>query len=116
MGKRSARAPVVKPGRRHLRVLAALRQKPLVPGGGDYRVGAGHNLRRVNLVLTFAPNRRATAVLLAVGLVVGAGALAQAETVEDVTVMNGARAVPATVVIPDGEGPFPAVVMNHGHG
>ncbi len=30
--------------------------------------------------------------------------------------MNGARAVPATVVLPDGEGPFPAVVMNHGHG
>lgn len=39
-----------------------------------------------------------------------------AETSTDITVMNGARAVPATVVLPDGEGPFPAVVMNHGHG
>jgi hypothetical protein len=45
-----------------------------------------------------------------------AATLAQAETVSEVTVMNGARAVPATVVVPDGEGPFPAVVMNHGHG
>jgi dienelactone hydrolase len=45
-----------------------------------------------------------------------AATMAQAETVSEVTVMNGARAVPATVVVPDGEGPFPAVVMNHGHG
>ncbi len=45
-----------------------------------------------------------------------AASAALAETVNEVTVMNGARAVPATVVVPDGEGPFPAVVMNHGHG
>lgn len=45
-----------------------------------------------------------------------AATMAQAETVSEVTVMNGARAVPATVVVPEGEGPFPAVVMNHGHG
>lgn len=45
-----------------------------------------------------------------------AASAALAETVSEVTVMNGARAVPATVVVPDGEGPFPAVVMNHGHG
>jgi dienelactone hydrolase len=45
-----------------------------------------------------------------------AASAALAETVTEVTVMNGARAVPATVVVPDGEGPFPAVVMNHGHG
>jgi dienelactone hydrolase len=45
-----------------------------------------------------------------------AASVALAETVSEVTVMNGARAVPATVVVPDGEGPFPAVVMNHGHG
>lgn len=45
-----------------------------------------------------------------------AATMAQAETVSEVTVMNGARAVPATVVVPDGQGPFPAVVMNHGHG
>jgi len=45
-----------------------------------------------------------------------AATLAHAETVSEVTVMNGARAVPATVVVPDGQGPFPAVVMNHGHG
>lgn len=54
--------------------------------------------------------------VLAAGVLALASAGAQAETVEDITVMNGARAVPATVVIPDGEGPFPAVVMNHGHG
>ena len=41
---------------------------------------------------------------------------ALAETSTDITVMNGDRAVPATVVLPDGDGPFPAVVMNHGHG
>lgn len=45
-----------------------------------------------------------------------AATMAQAETVSEVSVMNGARAVPATVVVPDGQGPFPAVVMNHGHG
>lgn len=54
--------------------------------------------------------------LLAVAATFAAISMAQAETVAEVTVMNGARAVPATVVIPDGEGPFPAVVMNHGHG
>lgn len=54
--------------------------------------------------------------LLAVAATFAAISMAQAETVAEVTVMNGARAVPATVVVPDGEGPFPAVVMNHGHG
>lgn len=53
---------------------------------------------------------------LAVAATVAAISMARAETVAEVTVMNGARAVPATVVIPDGEGPFPGVVMNHGHG
>ncbi|SMP63691.1 alpha/beta fold hydrolase [Anoxynatronum buryatiense] len=42
--------------------------------------------------------------------------LQPAFTIEEVTVMNGRRAVPATVVMPVGNGPFPAVVMNHGHG
>lgn len=55
-------------------------------------------------------------MLVAVSLTLAAGSMARAETVNEVTVMNGARAVPATVVVPDGEGPFPAVVMNHGHG
>lgn len=55
-------------------------------------------------------------ILVAASVALAASAMARAETVEDITVMNGARAVPATVVIPDGEGPFPAVVMNHGHG
>jgi dipeptidyl aminopeptidase/acylaminoacyl peptidase len=55
-------------------------------------------------------------LFMAASLAFAAGSVAQAETVAEVTVMNGARAVPATVVIPDGEGPFPAVVMNHGHG
>jgi dienelactone hydrolase len=54
--------------------------------------------------------------LLAVAATFAAISMAHAETVAEVTVMNGARAVPATVVVPDGEGPFPAVVMNHGHG
>jgi dienelactone hydrolase len=49
-------------------------------------------------------------------IAMGASSMAYAETSVDVTVMNGARAVPATVVVPDGEGPFPAVVINHGHG
>jgi len=53
--------------------------------------------------------------MFAAAFVFAAGA-AQAETVEDVTITNGAREVPATVIIPDGDGPFPAVVMNHGHG
>ena len=54
-------------------------------------------------------------LLLATTCAIAASA-AFAETVNEVTVMNGARAVPATVVVPDGEGPFPTVVMNHGHG
>lgn len=56
------------------------------------------------------------ALFMAASLGFAIGSTAQAETVAEVTVMNGARAIPATVVIPDGEGPFPAVVMNHGHG
>lgn len=59
--------------------------------------------------------RAGMAMLLASTCAFAASA-ALAETVTEVTVMNGARAVPATVVVPDGEGPFPAVVMNHGHG
>jgi dienelactone hydrolase len=57
-----------------------------------------------------------TAMLLAATSLLALGSAALAETSTDVTVMNGARAVPATVVVPDGAGPFPAVVMNHGHG
>ena len=37
-------------------------------------------------------------------------------TVEKVTVQNDGRDVVAIVTMPVGEGPFPAVVMNHGHG
>src|SRR5688572_17553445 len=55
-------------------------------------------------------------LLIAASLALAAGSMARAETVNEVTIMNGARAVPATVVVPDGDGPFPAVVMNHGHG
>lgn len=54
--------------------------------------------------------------LTAMSMMLMASVPVLAETVSEVTVMNGARAVPATVVVPDGEGPFPAVVMNHGHG
>ena len=54
--------------------------------------------------------------LFAAALALSAVSVAQAQTAEDISVTNGDRAVPATVVIPEGEGPFPAVVMNHGHG
>jgi pimeloyl-ACP methyl ester carboxylesterase/predicted small lipoprotein YifL len=33
---------------------------------------------------------------------------------EDITVRNGERDVPATLVVPNGDGPFPLVVMHHG--
>jgi uncharacterized protein len=58
----------------------------------------------------------ASTFLFAATLVVATITHAQAQTSTDVTIMNGDRAVPATVVVPDGKGPFPAVVMNHGHG
>lgn len=54
--------------------------------------------------------------LATVAAMLAATGLAQAQTIAEVTVTSGARAVPATVVVPDGTGPFPAVVMNHGHG
>ncbi len=60
--------------------------------------------------------KSAMTLLVAASLSVAPGSVAQAQTSADVTVMNGERAVPATVLLPDGEGPFPAVVMNHGHG
>lgn len=61
--------------------------------------------------------RRLGSSLLMAGVAIFAASVAvRAEMVNEVTVQNGARAVPATVVVPDGEGPFPAVVMNHGHG
>lgn len=37
-------------------------------------------------------------------------------SIENVKITNGERDIPAIVVSPVGEGPFPAVVMNHGHG
>ena len=60
--------------------------------------------------------KSAMTLLVAASLSVAAGSLAQAQTSTDVIVSNGDRAIPATVVVPDGTGPFPAVVMNHGHG
>lgn len=60
--------------------------------------------------------RRGLGVIVAVAAMLAATTMAEAQKNEDITVMNGARAVPATVVVPDGEGPFPTVVMNHGHG
>lgn len=71
--------------------------------------------------MDFTGSSRRTSVTLrwlhfAASLALLAGSAARAETVHEVTVMNGARAVPATIVVPDGAGPFPAVVMNHGHG
>lgn len=35
-------------------------------------------------------------------------------TSEDIVVKNGSRDVPATTVLPEGEGPFPLIVINHG--
>lgn len=60
--------------------------------------------------------KTALSLIVAVSFAVSASSVARAETSEDITIMNGNRAVPATVVTPDGDGPFPAVVMNHGHG
>lgn len=60
--------------------------------------------------------KTARTALFAAALTLSGGIAVQAETSTDITVMNGARAIPATVVLPDGDGPFPAVVMNHGHG
>ncbi|RZA20750.1 MAG: hypothetical protein EOP02_17745, partial [Proteobacteria bacterium] len=60
--------------------------------------------------------KSATSLLIAASLAMAMASVAQAQTSTDITIMNGERAVPATVVVPDGAGPFPAVVMNHGHG
>lgn len=60
--------------------------------------------------------KSATGLLIAASLAMALASAAQAQTSTDITIMNGERAVPATVVVPDGAGPFPAVVMNHGHG
>lgn len=35
---------------------------------------------------------------------------------QSIKIKNDNRYIPAVVIVPDGEGPFPAVVMNHGHG
>lgn len=61
-------------------------------------------------------SRMGFGLLAAAAMTLSAGFAAQAETVDIITITNGARGVPATVVVPDGEGPFPAVVINHGHG
>lgn len=58
----------------------------------------------------------ATALMAAAALTTVLGSAAMAETSVDTAIMNGARSVPVTVVVPDGDGPFPAVVINHGHG
>lgn len=42
--------------------------------------------------------------------------LVPAFTEQTVTYQSGERTVPAVVTLPTGEGPFPAVVINHGHG
>lgn len=60
--------------------------------------------------------KSAITLMIVASLSVAACSVAQAQTSTDVTVGNGGRDIPATVVMPDGKGPFPAVVMNHGHG
>lgn len=42
--------------------------------------------------------------------------LKPAYTVSKINIKNGSRNVPAVIVTPVGKGPFPAVVINHGHG
>lgn len=59
--------------------------------------------------------KSAATAAIAASVIFATGAV-QAQTSADITVTNGDRAIPATVVVPEGEGPFPAVVMNHGHG
>ena len=54
--------------------------------------------------------------MVAASIALGSSAAVLAASVEDITIENDGRAVPTTVVVPDGEGPFPVVVMNHGHG
>jgi dipeptidyl aminopeptidase/acylaminoacyl peptidase len=61
-------------------------------------------------------SRMGFGLLAAAAMTLSAGFAAQAETVDIISITNGARGVPATVVVPDGDGPFPAVVINHGHG
>lgn len=51
--------------------------------------------------------------LVALVLVLSLGSFAMAESV---TYASRDAQVPATVVIPDGDGPFPLVVLAHGHG
>lgn len=60
--------------------------------------------------------KSARIVLLTASISLIMSSFATAQTSTDVIVPNGDRSVPATVVVPDGAGPFPAVVMNHGHG
>lgn len=36
--------------------------------------------------------------------------------VDNISINNDDRVIPATVISPAGDGPYPAVVMNHGHG
>jgi dipeptidyl aminopeptidase/acylaminoacyl peptidase len=60
--------------------------------------------------------KSAQTLFLAASVLLTTSTLAGAQTSTDVTVTKDDRAVPATVVMPDGSGPFPAVVMNHGHG
>ena len=60
--------------------------------------------------------KSAMTLLMAASLCAATSAAVLAQSSTDVSVMNGDRAVPATVVVPEGDGPFPAVVMNHGHG
>ena len=44
------------------------------------------------------------------------GETSAAYTEETVSIEANGRAIPAVVTLPAGEGPFPAVVINHGHG
>lgn len=58
------------------------------------------------------------ALMLTLAMLMGTVAVAQELPYDELIgeVKNGQRMVPCTIVMPKGEGPFPLVVLNHGHG
>lgn len=64
--------------------------------------------------------KKILSLVLSLTLILGLAAFAAAEgagfTETTGEVQNGDRAVPFTICLPEGEGPFPLVVINHGHG
>lgn len=98
-----------------------MRAFPVHEGGGlDTSKLQGTVLQRVKYSQLESTSmqllKSAMTLLVVAAFSLATASVTQAQTSTDITVMSGDRAVPATVVVPDGDGPFPAVVMNHGHG